>query len=444
MRRTPLFMLDQLGGRHQLLRLGTAHAERYQNETISDFVGPPSALGMVYGRMAQNSCEQSHTDVSPNLTKRITAAALALGFCRVGFCAIDPLTREAAALREWLHQDQHGEMAFMENHERRDAPEIILQEARSLVVVAMAYARDDEVQPKPGEGFVGRYARGADYHDVLKQKLRQLGTACESIIGRPLLTRPCVDSAPLLERGYAARAGVGFAAKSTMVIAPGVGTYILLGELLLDIDLPPTSPMPSRCGQCTRCLDACPTRAFVSPYVLDARRCVSYLTVELQTSIPRELRPMMGNMVLGCDICQEVCPFNASPRPRPGAPELRPLVKLRHPNLLALLQLGSAQYRKLVAGTTWRRVSRRMLARNAAVAMGNSGDHRYIEPLAQALREHINPLVREHAAWALGRLGGATARAALKAAEKTESEASVQLEIRQTLADMSNITQTGA
>ncbi len=399
---------------------------------------------MVYPRMAQNACDESHADVGPTLTERITEAALALGFCRVGFSAIDPLTREAAALRDWLNRGRHGDMAFMQSHERRDAPQIILREARSLVVVAMAYPRDDEVTPQPGEGFVGRYARGADYHDVLKQKLRALGTACEAIIGRPLLARPCVDSAPLLERGYAARAGVGFAAKSTMVIAPGVGTYILLGELLLDIDLPPTSPMPSRCGQCTRCLDACPTQAFVSPYVLDARRCVSYLTVELQTSIPRELRPMMGNMVLGCDICQEVCPFNASPRPRPGAKELQPLDKLRHPNLVTLLRLGSAQYRKLVANTTWRRVSRRMLARNAAVAMGNSGDQQYIAPLAQALREHINALVREHAAWALGRLGGETAREALCAALEKEDDASVLAEISQALADMSSVTQTGA
>lgn len=367
-----------------------------------------------------------------NITQRISAAALSLGFCRVGFTSIDPLTREAAALRAWLNSDRHGDMAFMQTHPRRDAPTAILREARSLVVVAMAYARDDEDAPQPhppGHGFVARYARGADYHLVLKDKLRALSTACEAIVGRPLLARPCVDSAPLLERGYAARAGVGFVAKSTMAIVPGVGTYVLLGELVLDIDLPPTDPAPSRCGQCTRCLDACPTRAFVSPYVLDARRCISYLTIEQQGPIPRALRPLMGNMVLGCDICQEVCPFNASPQPRPGAPELRPLPKLRQPSLLSLLQLGAAQYRKLVAGTTWRRVSRPMLARNAAVAMGNSGDSAYVAPLIHAMQHHIHPLVRGHAAWALGQLKSAEGHAALAAALAQEQDNFVKDEI---------------
>ncbi|HET6344816.1 MAG TPA: tRNA epoxyqueuosine(34) reductase QueG, partial [Myxococcota bacterium] len=245
----------------------------------------------------------------------IRDAALGLGFCRVGFTPVTPLERSAQALDAWIAAGHHGEMGYMAAHGRRDEPDKVLSGARSLIVVALAYAGGEAAPLAPTDdrrprGFVARYARGADYHLVLKEKLARLADACAEIVGRPVAARPCVDTAPLLERGYAERAGIGFTAKSTMTLAPGIGTYFLLGELLLDVDLPPSSPVAPRCGGCTRCLDACPTGAFVGPYMLDARRCISYLTIELRGAIPRDLRPLMGTWVFGCDICQEVCPFN--------------------------------------------------------------------------------------------------------------------------------------
>jgi epoxyqueuosine reductase len=378
----------------------------------------------------------------------IRDAALALGFCRVGFTPVEPLGRSARALDAWLAAGRHGEMDYMAAHGRRDEPDKVLHGTKSLIVVALAYGGEGAPPPSSSDdprprGFVARYARGADYHFVLKEKLARLADACAGIVGRPVVARPCVDTAPLLERGYAERAGVGFTAKSTMTLAPGIGTYFLLGELLLDVELPPSPPVAPRCGGCTRCLDACPTGAFVSPYVLDARRCISYLTIELRGAIPRELRPLMGTMIFGCDICQEVCPFNASRRPRPVAPELRPRSEVSAPLLSNLLLMGSAAHRRLVRGSAMARASRQQLARNAAVALGNSGDRVHaVPPLITALQTHSHPLVRGHAAWALGHLGGADAVSALSLAASTEQNPDVLDEIRQALNESATATAT--
>ncbi len=356
-------------------------------------------------------------------------AALALGFARVGFAAVEPLARGERALGDWLRQDRHGEMAYMAEQGSRGDPRALLPEARSMVVVALAYDRG--ASPPAGEGprgFVARYARGTDYHIVLKDKLHDLARACARLAGRPVLARVCSDTAPLLEREAAARAGVGFIAKSTMSIVPGLGTYVLLGELLLDVELAYDSPAETRCGQCTACLSACPTGAFVEPFVLDGRRCISYLTIELRGSIPRELRPKMGTMVFGCDICQEVCPFNASPKARPHAPELSPRPALAAPELVPLLRLRNREHKRLVERTALRRISRQQLQRNAAVALGNAGDRSAVPALCEALAGSTSALVREHAAWALGRLGGAEARAALSAARDGDGDARVRAE----------------
>jgi epoxyqueuosine reductase len=219
-----------------------------------------------------------------------------------------------------------------------------------------------------------------------------------------------------LEREAARRAGVGFIAKSTMSIVPGIGTQVLLGELLIDLELAPDMPIEPRCGSCTACLTACPTGAFVDAYVLDARRCISYLTIELKGPIPRALRPLVGNHVFGCDICQAVCPFNASPRDKPADPELAARPDFDHVSLVDLLELTSSAYRRLVRDSALRRVTRHQLARNAAVALGNSGDASVVPHLVRVLESTRRPLVRVHAAWALGRLGGEPARRALERA----------------------------
>jgi epoxyqueuosine reductase len=287
----------------------------------------------------------------------------------------------------------------------------LLATARSLIVVALAYDRAD---PIPAgallRGKIARYARGEDYHLVMRDRLVALADRLAAALGHPVASRPCVDSAPVLEREWAERAGLGFVAKNTMLIAPGLGSYLVLGELLVDAELAPTAPaepLRPRCGGCRSCLDACPTGAFVDAYVLDARRCISYLTIEHHGAIPRELRASIGTWVFGCDVCQEVCPFNAGAGP-PDAqvdPLLRPR-SLEHalPDLVALASRGANQLRQLVKRTALRRVPRDVLLRNVAVALGNTGDPRAIPPLV-ALLGHRAALVRGHAVWALGELG---------------------------------------
>jgi epoxyqueuosine reductase len=355
---------------------------------------------------------------------RIAAAALELGFAKVGFAPIERFDEAAERLRSWLANGYHGVLSYLEGEDRAD-PARLLPGAKTLVAVALSYAEPASGVPLRSQrdgralsGSVARYARGEDYHLVMKQKLAALAERCSEILGRAVLSRACVDTAPLLEHEVARRAGLGFTAKSTLTIVPGVGSYVLLGELLLDVELPPSEPVAAGCGSCRACLDACPTGAFVGAHVLDARRCISYLTIENQGPIPRELRGRLGTRVFGCDVCQEVCPFNASRAPRPRAPELTPRSTLAVVDLVALLELGAAGYRKLVRRSALRRVSRDTLARNAAVALGNTRDARAAEPLARALAAHPSALVRSHAAWALGELGplAESARGALEGA----------------------------
>jgi epoxyqueuosine reductase len=325
-------------------------------------------------------------------------------------------------------------MTFMSGSARAD-PKSLLPEARTLVVVALAYDRG-KAEPGPRDSslvpltaLVARYARGTDYHLVLKERLRQLADRCAELCGRAVLARPCVDTAPLLEREAARRAGIGFTAKNTMTIAPGLGSYVLLGELLLDVEIAPSRPIAAGCGGCRSCLDACPTGAFVDAYTLDARRCISYLTIELTGAIPRALRPSIGRWVFGCDICQEVCPFNHSPKPRPDDAALAPRPGTSTLDLCALLSLGSAGHRRLVRRSALKRVSRARLQRNAAVALGNTGEPAAVPALAAALASNPSALVRGHCAWALGRIGTDAARGALEDARAREIDRFVIEEI---------------
>jgi epoxyqueuosine reductase len=376
------------------------------------------------------------------LADAIREAALALGFARVGFCPVEPFTEAGRALEDWLARGHHGEMEFMTGASRAD-PTTLLPNAKTLIVVALSYDRGTPAPsaPRPGllpvTALVARYARGEDYHLVLKDRLRLLADRCAELCGRPVLARPCVDTAPLLEREAARRAGIGFSAKNTMTIAPGLGSYVLLGELLLDLELAPSRAIAAGCGGCRSCLDACPTAAFVDAYTLDARRCISYLTIELQGPIPRELRPSVGRWVFGCDICQEVCPFNHSPKPRPGDPGLAPRPGTSDLDLCALLALGSAGHRRLVRRTALKRVSRARLQRNAAVALGNSGEAGVVPALAAALAGNPSALVRGHCAWALGRIGTDDARRVLAEASTRETDAFVIEEIELANAELS-------
>jgi epoxyqueuosine reductase len=368
----------------------------------------------------------------------IAALARELGFARAAIVPIEA-PRRHELYESWLGAGRAGEMAYLASPEhtaQRADLRALLGGAAALIVVALAYDRRDPVPPdRLLRGRIARYARGEDYHLVLRDKLVALADGLARALGRPVASRPCVDSAPVHEREWAERGGLGFIAKNTMLIAPGAGSYVLLGELLVDAPIPPTAPAAPprpRCGTCRSCLDACPTGAFEGAYVLDARRCISYLTIEHRGPIPRELRPAIGTWVFGCDVCQEVCPFNAGGG-EPHDPRLAPRT-LDHalPDLIALAGKGANQLRHFVRRTALRRIPRELLLRNTAVALGNTGAPEALPALA-ALLDDRAPLVRGHAAWALGRLGGgvggAAARAALAARAAIEDDPFVREEL---------------
>ncbi len=340
------------------------------------------------------------------LTQSVREAALELGFVALGFAACAPFAEDARRLDEWRTKGRHGQMRYLEAPSERASPWALLASARSVISVALPHARV-AAPPAPLRGRIARYALGADYHRVIKHRLRQLADRIAELTG-PVLARACVDTAPLLEHAVAQRAGVGFTGRHTLTIVPGVGSYVLLGELLVTAEFVPDSPQTPRCGSCTRCLDACPTGAFVGSHELDATRCISYLTIELRGPIPWELRPLIGDRVFGCDVCQEVCPYNRARRAVPATLEMEPRPALVAPQLTELLWLGSAAHRRLVRGTALERVHRVQLARNAVVALGNSAHPEAVAPVMEALERHPSPLVRGHAAWAAGRLSAAS------------------------------------
>ncbi len=298
----------------------------------------------------------------------------------------------------WLSAGFAGELAYL-HRDAADRADVrnLLPEARSVVTVALSYHFPFDDAVTPGHGKVARYARGADYHLVLKARLQALVGLLADQFPSPLLSRACVDTAPLLERSLAAQSGLGFVGKNTLLITPGIGSYTVLGELLLSVPLVASSPQSPRCGDCRLCLDVCPTEALRAPFQLDARRCISYLTIENSGDIPIPLRKQVGDWIFGCDLCQSVCPYNA--RAKEGDLELAPKPKLCSPALAQLLSTGAAQYRQLVKRTALRRINRTSLLRNVAVALGNVGTPQDLPVIAAALlREPA--LVRSHLAWA--------------------------------------------
>jgi epoxyqueuosine reductase len=363
--------------------------------------------------------------------------ARAVGFDLAGVTTAAPAaTRDA--YREWVAAGMAGEMGYMaRDPQRREEPERVLPGARSVVVVALRYrpeAEDLAARAEPLHGQVARYALGDDYHDVMWARLNTLLAQVRERYGETVPGRGYVDTGPLLERDLAQRAGLGWWGKNTNLLHRHLGSYFFLGALLLGLDLAPDTPTTAHCGTCRRCLDACPTNAFVAPYVLDARRCISYLTIELKGPIPRELRPLVGNWIYGCDICQEVCPWN---RKAPGTdePAFQPRGDLAAPELIPMLGLTDEEFRDRFRGSPIKRTKRRGLLRNVAVALGNSRDPAAVPALCQALARDAEPLVRGHAAWALGQIGGPEARAALLAASATEADLYVTEEISAALAE---------
>lgn len=307
--------------------------------------------------------------------------ALEAGFDRGGIAAAVPVAR-LDYVREWLDTGRAGEMYYLERHrELHGDPAALLPGARSVIVVADNYRQpcEESAGPpppySPGEarGRIARYAWGRDYHRVLRKKLHHLADRLHEAIGEPFETRVCVDTAPLVEREVAAAAGIGWIGKNTLVLHQELGSFFFLGEIITTLDLTPSGPVADHCGSCTRCLDACPTGALDAPYRMDATRCISYLTIEHRGKVAAELQPLMEGWIFGCDICQDVCPFN---RKAPTTRESRYRPDARnplppHPRLDDLLSWTDEQYREHLAGTAMKRATLAMLKRNAEIARKN-------------------------------------------------------------------------
>jgi epoxyqueuosine reductase len=377
------------------------------------------------------------SDTAPHLSTIVKARAAELGFDLVGIASAEPFDADLQRTLAWIEQGLHGTMGWITPERTRRAchPDDLLPGARSIVVVGASYAGPEPaLHDRRPRGRVARYARGADYHDVMKARLAELAASVRDLGGNGTRTRAFVDSSPLPERAVAVRAGLGFVGKNTNLLTARAGSWLLLGALLTDLTLPPDPPLDRDCGRCRLCLDACPTDAFPAPYVLDANRCISYLTIELRGPIPRDLRPAVGDHVFGCDVCQDVCPWNRADR-RPGWPELSGGTDAGRPLLSDLLALDDASFRERYRRSPVWRTKRRGLLRNAAVALGNVGGADNLPALADALRDP-EPLVRSHAAWAIGRIGSAAGRPFLQAARADEADPDVLAEIDLALADL--------
>jgi epoxyqueuosine reductase len=356
------------------------------------------------------------------LTQEIKAEAVRLGFALVGVTTPEP-PPHWSSYENWLTVGRHGQMAYLAEERarlRRRDPRAVLPECKSILVLAASYPDPRPAQAASGEsqaeagkprGRVAAYAWGRDYHLVLPQRMKSLVAFIEAQVGGPVPNRGYTDTGPILERDLAERAGLGWIGKNTCLINPGIGSYFFLSEILLGIQLEADAPFAyDRCGTCTRCLDACPTQCILPDRTIDARTCISYLTIELKDSIPPGLRAGMGNWVFGCDVCQEVCPWNRfAPAavdeafaPRPGVPQ---------PELITEIELTPQEFNRKFKGSPVQRARRRGYLRNVAVALGNSGAPAAAASLERAAQAG-EPLVREHAAWALDktRPGGETGR----------------------------------
>ena len=367
------------------------------------------------------------------LTQDVKAAAFELGFDRAGISSASPLHDAERAIQARIAAGHMDGLTWFTSERAQLAthPQALLPGAQSIVALAASYlGRLEPPASTPGEprGKIARYAWGADYHDVLKELAHRLVARVEEIAGRRVTARVFVDSSPLAERAVAERAGLGWFGKNTMLLLPGGGSWAFLCEVILDLPLEPDVPVRKSCGACTRCLDVCPTGALVAPGVLDTPRCISFLTIELRERLPRALRPQMGNWIFGCDDCQEVCPVNRRALPARISALRAYDVERAYPRLLPLLAMDDAAFRAAYRRTPVLRAKSWGLQRNVCVALGTAGDPAAVPALADALLDPArHPIVREHAAWALGRVGTSNARRALERAWSAREVADASL-----------------
>jgi epoxyqueuosine reductase len=330
----------------------------------------------------------------------IQQRALELGFDDCRFAAASP-PATAPHFTDWIAKKQHGEMAYLErNAYKRVDPQQVLAGAKTIISLAVSYdAAEAKKVATSCEGVVARYARFGDYHDVMGERLKTLADFVTGLGGEGARSLWYVDTGPLLERDIAQRAGVGFVGKHTNVISRRLGNWIFLAEILTTLELVPDAAEKNRCGSCERCISACPTQAITAPFQLDARRCISYLTIELKGAIPVELRPAIGQRIYGCDDCLAACPWNRFAQEGRLMRE-HARADLATPDLLELLSLDDAAFKERFRGTPILRTKRRGLLRNVCVALGNSGDKSALPALKRA-SEDAEPLIAEHARWAV-------------------------------------------
>jgi len=374
----------------------------------------------------------------------IQAEAETLGFSLAGIVAPQPPVH-LSVFERWLDQGKHGAMAYLatpHSLRRRADPGSILPEARSVLSLAALYSSplNFPEEPRTGaiHGRVAAYAWGEDYHAVLPPRLDQLAGRIAKILDRPVKQKRYTDTGPILERDLAQQAGLGWIGKNTCLISPQIGSFFFLAELFVDAELEPDPSFPyDRCGSCQRCIQACPTACIAPDRTIDAAHCISYQTIENKAEIPLDLRPQMGDWVFGCDVCQEVCPWNIRFAPASGDPTFSPRPTIPRPDLVAELKLTPQEFNRKFKNSPVLRARRRGYLRNVAVALGNQPDPDSVPALAEALLSEPEPLVRAHAAWALGRITHPSAPRALAKAATSETDPDVLIEIRRSI-DSSN------
>jgi epoxyqueuosine reductase len=386
--------------------------------------------------------------VSPHkLTQRIKQEAHKLGFHHVGITTPEPPIH-LEIYQQWLSAGHHADMAWMATDEarlRRADPRKILPECQSILCLGMHYFPSTPLPGEDGqmgEGKIAAYAWGDDYHDTIGENLRKLVFFIENQLGHSIPNRWYTDTGPILEKELAQRAGLGWIGKNTNLINPQSGSYFILAEILLGIELIPNNPFPSdHCGSCRRCIEACPTDCILPNRTIDAGRCISYLTIELKGHIPQDLRPKIGEWLFGCDICQQVCPWNLRFAPVEGDARFAPRFGMPPVSLRDELHLNPQEFNRRFKGSPIKRAKRRGYLRNVAIALGNMEKPETVLALSQSLMDN-EALVRGHAAWALGQIGGQAAYQALQAAQKSETDHFVHNEIQQSLTHIKDHSQT--
>lgn len=368
--------------------------------------GTPRAARSPTSLAARDDERHAPTVLDSSLTDELRARAIALGFARAGVARVEPLEAEGARLRAWLAEGRHGAMTWMaETADVRADPahEGMVPGAKSVLVLATSYARRDGVERVgPAPGRVARYARGRDYHNVLGKRAKKIVALLRE---RGFAARASVDSLPVLERAWAQRAGIGFIGKNSCLIVPGLGSHVFLTCIVTTAELVADAPMKERCGACRLCLDACPTSAFAGERQLDARRCISYLTIELRDAIPEPLRAPMGDWMFGCDACQDVCPYNRTePLPPEATEPFAPDARFAERDAEAVLRMDEATFLAWANGSPIKRPGRDGLARNAAIVLGNRGSRVHLPVLREAAAHDRSTMVRDAAAWAIARI----------------------------------------